>query len=135
LLGAIYASELKNRLASIPGYATQAAVATSGNVKGLVDIQVGRASFGLELSCRSPELIYLYPSQPAELRQAVLHAYTRSINTIWIVATPLLFLGAVFCIFLKHYSLERNIVRADVSKKAGDTESEETKLEEIVSKA
>lgn len=38
--GAIYASELKNRLAGIPGYATQAAVATSGNVKGLVDIQV-----------------------------------------------------------------------------------------------
>lgn len=63
----------------------------------------------------------------------MLHAYTRSINTIWIVATPLLFLGTVFCIFLKHYSLERNIVRADAKAKTGDTESEATKLEEVVS--
>lgn len=45
LTGAIYASELKKRLASIPGYATEAAVATSGNVKGLVDSQVSRTSF------------------------------------------------------------------------------------------
>ncbi|ORY90627.1 MFS amino acid permease [Leucosporidium creatinivorum] len=104
--GAIYASELKNRLAGISGYATEAAVATSGNVKGLVDIQ------------------------PLELRQAVLHAYTRSINTIWIVATPMLFLGAVFCIFLKHYSLERNVVRADSKPKPEDAESNETKLDE-----
>lgn len=45
----------------------------------------------------------------------------------------MLFLGAVFCIFLKHYSLERNIVRADAKTKTEDVESEETKLEEVTS--
>ncbi|KAF8608521.1 MFS general substrate transporter [Ceratobasidium sp. AG-I] len=87
--GALYASEVKRRLASISGFSgvgiSRAELET--NVHGLKDIQ------------------------PEELRQQVLHAFTRSLSTIWIVLTPILFVGTLCAFFIRSYTLVRQIER------------------------
>lgn len=75
---AIWSSELAKRLKSVQGFATDTSpAALTQNVRGLKDIQ------------------------PPEVRQQVLHAYTKSISTIWIVDTPMLFVGFVMGAFLR----------------------------------
>lgn len=59
--GAIYGSEVNKRLASVVGYSAPDGNAFAGNVSGLSQIL------------------------PLSLRQEVLHAYTRSLSTIWFV--------------------------------------------------
>ncbi|KAK4700554.1 hypothetical protein P7C70_g5692, partial [Phenoliferia sp. Uapishka_3] len=89
--GAIYASELKRKIVRITGYSLASATsAIAGNVAGLNKLE------------------------PIEVRNQVLHAFTRSISTIWIVTAPLVAVGFVSSLFLKHYSLQRNIVKAEV---------------------
>lgn len=85
--GAIYGSEVNKRLSFISGYTAPDGNAFAGNVSGL------------------------HLLEPIELRQEVLHAYTRSLSTIWFLAAPILFCGFVLSLFLRHYSLERTIVR------------------------
>ena len=55
------------------------------------------------------------------LRQQVLHAYTRSISTIWILGAPLLFLGAVCAVGMKHYSLDRRAVKAGEAETSSES--------------
>lgn len=91
--------------------------------------------------------------EPLALRQEVLHAYTRSLSTIWIVstlffsgqlgtagihtdgiilfcdaqiATPLLFIGLILSFCLRHYSIDRTVVRTNGTdqKKEGEGEGE-----------
>ncbi|KAG8773549.1 hypothetical protein FRC12_002470 [Ceratobasidium sp. 428] len=89
--GAIYASEVKRRVASISGFSgsnlSQGQLET--NVHGLKNIQ------------------------PEELRQQVLHAFTRSLSTIWIVMTPLLFFGTLCVLVLRSYTLVRQVERGE----------------------
>lgn len=90
---AIWSSELRRRLSSIPGYHTDTSPgALAQNVPILKNIQ------------------------PEAVRQQVLHAYAKSISTIWIVDTPVLFVGFVMSLFVAKYTLKRTIVR---SEKAG----------------
>ncbi|KAI5478762.1 MFS general substrate transporter [Pseudohyphozyma bogoriensis] len=100
--GTIYGTEAAKRLARIPGYLGSAAYTT--NIAALSKIE------------------------PVELRQQVLHAYTRSISTIWIVCAPLLFIGVILSLFLKEYSLQRTVVKAS-DKPASSAASDETKIE------
>jgi len=69
---AIWSSELRKRINKIANFTTDtSAAALAQGVRGLRDIQ------------------------PPEVRQQVLHAYTKSIATIWIVDTPLIFVGFI----------------------------------------
>ncbi|KAG8742710.1 hypothetical protein FRC10_000984 [Ceratobasidium sp. 414] len=101
--GAIYASEVKRRVASISGFSnsTLSQGQLETNVHGLKDIQ------------------------PEELRQQVLHAFTRSLSTIWIVMTPLIFFGTLCILVLRSYTLVRQVERG---QKKG-TEKAETEVE------
>jgi len=88
----IYASELRNRLAGLPSF---------GNS---VDTSSAASLLGTDLS-------KLTQIQPPELQQQVLHAFTRSISTIWIVCTPLNAVGLLAVLFLRRYSLDRTVNR------------------------
>lgn len=72
----IFTTELVKRLAKIPGFAsnssTGGAAAAFAGFTGLTQIQ------------------------PVSLREQVLHAYTRSLATIYIVAVPMSFVGLIF---------------------------------------
>ncbi|EUC58681.1 MFS transporter [Rhizoctonia solani AG-3 Rhs1AP] len=100
--GAIYASEVKRRLANVPGFS--AANFSQG-----------------ELETNVHQLKYI---QPEELRQQVLHAFTRSLSTIWIVMTPLLFVGTVCVFFIRSYTLVRQVERGQ--KKGGEPKQDES---------
>ncbi|CAE6446452.1 unnamed protein product [Rhizoctonia solani] len=96
--GAIYASEVKRRLANVPGFSAS-------------DFSQG------ELETNVHQLKYI---QPEELRQQVLHAFSRSLSTIWIVMTPLLFFGTVCVLFIRSYTLVRQVERGQ--KKGGEAQ-------------
>ncbi|KAG2137519.1 MFS general substrate transporter [Suillus clintonianus] len=55
------------------------------------------------------------------VRNEVMHAYSRSISTIWLVGTPLSAFGLFLVLFIRDYTLERTIVRGG-EKKLGDVE-------------
>jgi len=83
----IYASQLRQRLPKIQGYNPSGGPAITNNVASLHQIQ------------------------PVEVREQVLHAYTRSLATIWIVLVPLAFVGLIFIFTIKEYSLKRTVVQ------------------------
>ncbi|KAG8750552.1 hypothetical protein FRC11_010314, partial [Ceratobasidium sp. 423] len=85
--GAIYGSEVKRRLAKVPGFS--AANFSQGELQ--------------------TDIHQLKHIQPEELRQQVLHAFTRSLSTIWIVMTPLIFVGTVCLFFIRSYTLVQQI--------------------------
>lgn len=55
------------------------------------------------------------------VRHEVMHAYSRSISTIWIVSTPLSAFGLFLVLFIRSYTLKRTIIRGDENK-LGDAE-------------
>ena len=110
---AIYASQLRNRLADLPAF---------GNS---IDTSSAAALLGINLST-------LTQIEPPALQQQVLHAFTRSISTIWIVATPLNAVGLVAVLFLRRYSLDRTVNRmaAKDGKAAEGGEGEKAAVED-----
>ncbi|KAI6150532.1 major facilitator superfamily domain-containing protein [Pisolithus tinctorius] len=50
------------------------------------------------------------------IRAEVMHAYARSISTIWLVNTPVSGFGFLAVLCIKAYTLKRNIVRSGASK-------------------
>lgn len=60
--------------------------------------------------------------QPLDYRLQVQHAFTRAVNINWIVGAPVLFVGALLCIPMKHYSLDRKVVLQ--GKKSADQSAE-----------
>ncbi|KAI0044543.1 MFS general substrate transporter [Auriscalpium vulgare] len=86
---AIWSSELRRRTAKLP------------------NLSISASSGGLADSIRQLKNI-----EPPELRQQVMHAYTKSIATIWIVDTPLIIMCFFLVLFLKKYTLKRFIVHA-----------------------
>jgi len=50
-----------------------------------------------------------------------MHAYSRSISTIWLVNTPISAIGLFLVLFIRRYSLKRTIIRGG-EKKPGDVE-------------
>ncbi|KIJ07370.1 hypothetical protein PAXINDRAFT_102988 [Paxillus involutus ATCC 200175] len=64
--------------------------------------------------------IHLIPD--VTLRNAVLHAWSRSIATIWIVCTPLCGVALILTLFLRAYSLSRKTVQSGDAKTVDDPE-------------
>ncbi|KAF8873113.1 MFS general substrate transporter [Infundibulicybe gibba] len=85
--GAIYTSEVQKQLSRIQGYHPATGFQLTNDVRGLSQIQ------------------------PLEIRDSVLHAYTRSLSLIWIVMTPLAFLGLLCVLPVRNYSLKRKVVQ------------------------
>ncbi|KDE08593.1 hypothetical protein MVLG_01057 [Microbotryum lychnidis-dioicae p1A1 Lamole] len=96
--GALYASQLRSRLAAIPNYTGTSA--SQGDLSSLAFIE------------------------PPELKAQVLHAYARAINSPWIVGAPLLFISTILVCFQKHYSLERKSVSGNGKKTRVDEDAE-----------
>ncbi|KAI0044553.1 MFS general substrate transporter [Auriscalpium vulgare] len=86
---AIWSSELRRRIKSIP------------------DFPFPTSSAELTDSVRLLKTI-----EPPELRQQVIHAYTKSLATIWMVDTPLLGMCLVLVLFLRKYTLRRSVIFA-----------------------
>ncbi|KAH9483677.1 putative MFS-type transporter [Psilocybe cubensis] len=107
---AIYTSSLKKKLEGMgtPGGIDTSPAALSQNVRNLKNI---------------PDPV---------VRASVIDAYAKSISTIWLVMTPILGACFVMVLFLRNYTLARNIVRAgpkekekqDVEKGAGEREND-----------
>lgn len=87
---AIWSSDLHKRIAKIPG------------------VDIDTSSGGLVNSIRT-----LYKIQPLALQQQVIHAYTKSIATIWLVDTPIIGFSFILILFIKKYSLKRKVVRVE----------------------
>ncbi|KAM0792824.1 hypothetical protein ACM66B_002590 [Microbotryomycetes sp. NB124-2] len=96
---------------------------------GTIGISIGGAVYTSELTRRLTKIGYdvnedmltsqvagLDKLEPPEYRLAVQHAFTRSINTIWIIAAPILFVGFLLCLPMKHYTLDRKAVVAGKEK-------------------
>ncbi|KIJ16697.1 hypothetical protein PAXINDRAFT_98515 [Paxillus involutus ATCC 200175] len=64
--------------------------------------------------------IHLIPD--VTLRNAVLHAWSRSIATIWIMYTPLCGVALILTLFLRVYSLNRKTVQSGDAETADDDE-------------
>lgn len=45
-----------------------------------------------------------------------MHAYARSISTIWLVNAPLSALGLILIVFIRAYSLQRVVIREGAEK-------------------
>ncbi|KAL5523988.1 hypothetical protein ACEPAG_8161 [Sanghuangporus baumii] len=82
----IFQSELTDRLANVPGFSSS----TSSGITDYTSIQ---------------------RIQPDSLRHQVTHAFTRSLATIYIVMTPLAFVGLLSVLLLREYSLKRTVER------------------------
>ncbi|KZS98567.1 MFS general substrate transporter [Sistotremastrum niveocremeum HHB9708] len=114
---AIFASQLRRRLPQISGYHADTGAGLTNNIRGLNLIQ------------------------PESVRVQVLHAYSRSISTIWIVAAPLSFVAfasALLALAMRRYTLQRKINRGpsgkadsgDATPVPAETTSTERTLEE-----
>ncbi|KAG1843412.1 major facilitator superfamily domain-containing protein [Suillus tomentosus] len=95
---AVISSVLQQKLQGIQGLTIDtSATALNGNIKRISSI-----------------------SNPI-VRHEVMHAYSRSISTIWIVSTPLSAFGLFLVLFIRSYTLKRTIIRGDENK-LGDAE-------------
>lgn len=102
-----------------------------------ISVSVGQAIWSSELNKRISKLpafdlgtsfansvTHLKDIQPESLRTQVLHAYTKSLSTIWIVDTPLLFVCCIMVLFLKKYNLQRTVVRSPKHPEPSQTDLE-----------
>ncbi|KAG2111720.1 major facilitator superfamily domain-containing protein [Suillus discolor] len=85
-------------------------------LRGIQGLTMNTSAAALNDSVRQISSI----SNPA-VRGEVMHAYSRSISTIWLVNTPLSAFGLFLVIFIRGYTLERKIIRGG-EKKLGDVE-------------
>lgn len=99
---AIISSVLRQRLSRIPDYTggTSPAALTQG-VSHLKDI---------------PNPV---------TRQAVIHAFTKAISTVWVVMTPLCGVCFILVLLIRNYSMKRVIVKGGTQGTAADTPSGE----------
>ncbi|KAG1905909.1 MFS general substrate transporter [Suillus fuscotomentosus] len=85
-------------------------------LRGIQGLTIDTSAAALNDSIRQISSI----SNPV-VRNEVMHAYSRSISTIWLVNTPLSAFGLFLVLFIRGYTLERTIIRGG-EKKLGDVE-------------
>lgn len=85
-------------------------------LKGIKGLTIDTSSAALNGSIKWISSI----SNPT-VRNEVMHAYTRSISTIWLVSTPLCAFGFLLVLFIRAYTLKRTIIRS--GEKLGDAET------------
>ncbi|KAI8998659.1 MFS amino acid permease [Trametes punicea] len=99
---AIISSELRKRVASIPGLS----IDTSPSALTQIVRQIPHIS-------------------DATQRIGLMHAYARSIGTIWLVNTPVMGAGFLMVLFLRGYTLKRTVRKADQAQgKPADVEAQ-----------
>jgi len=102
---------------------------------GTVGISIGQAIYSsiLRMKIRNIPNVTLNTSPSALLqsvgllktipdpttRAAVIQAYAESISTIWMVGTPMAGACLIMVMFMRHYTLKRNVIRAEDVEKAG----------------
>ncbi|KAG8217929.1 MFS general substrate transporter [Butyriboletus roseoflavus] len=99
---AIISSVLPAKLASIPNFASLGIPITAAALNDSVGM--------------------VHTISNLTLRDAVLHAWSEAIGTIWIMSTPLSGLALILTLFLREYSLERKTVRIGDEKSPEDLE-------------
>ncbi|KAG6330648.1 hypothetical protein ID866_8440 [Astraeus odoratus] len=99
---AIISSLLPKKLASIPGISSYISNTSAASLNDAVS------------------QLHLIPD--VNLRNAVLHAYSRSISTIWIMNTPVSGVALILTLFLREYSMVRKIVRGGEASTPSDAE-------------
>jgi MFS family permease len=100
---AIFSSVLQNKIKNIAGFTLNTSPgALSENVRHLKNI----------------------PDET--VRNAVMHAYARSISTIWLVCTPITGAGFIMILFVRRYTLKRTVVRGGDAKNENDLEKGNT---------
>lgn len=80
-------------------------------LKGIPGLTINTSAAALNDSVRQISSI----SDPT-LRAQVMHAYARSISTVWLVNTPLSAVGLFLALFIRGYSLKRTVIRGDAAK-------------------
>ncbi|KAI6028874.1 major facilitator superfamily domain-containing protein [Pisolithus orientalis] len=90
---AIISSLLSKKIASIPGISSY----VSGSTAALLNDDVS----------------YLHLIPDVTVRNAILHAYSRSISAIWIMNTPISGAALILMLFLREYSMTRKLVRSE----------------------
>lgn len=113
---AIIASVLPRRLAAIPNIAS---LGFGNNITVLNDnidkVHLIPVCCYVFAPCRPLSFI---PVQDVTLRDAVLHAWARSIAVIWMVATVFAGVALVLALFLREYSVDRKTVYSGEVKKS-----------------
>ncbi|KAF8550440.1 MFS general substrate transporter [Imleria badia] len=99
---AIIASILPQKLSSIPNFASLGLGTTVADLNDSVS------------------MIHLIPD--ITLRNAVLHAWSEAIGTIWIMSTPVVGFSLILTLFLREYSLNRKTVQGGDAKTPGNLE-------------
>ncbi|KAG9318912.1 MFS amino acid permease [Chiua virens] len=99
---AIIGNVLPKKLADIPNFASLGLGTTTAELNGSI------------------RLVHLIPD--ATLRDAVLHAWSQAIGTMWIMCTLLAGFSLILSLFLREYSLDRKVVRTGEAKTPGDVE-------------
>jgi hypothetical protein len=113
---AIISSVLYKKLDGIQGLTVDtSAVASNGGIKWISSISVSTYTLS---RYRLDHQSYQNPT----VRNEVMHAYTRSISTIWLVSAPLSAFGLFLVLFIRGYTLKRTIIRVG-EKKLGDDDT------------
>ncbi|KAN0076816.1 Major facilitator superfamily domain containing protein [Tylopilus felleus] len=99
---AIIASVLPRKLAAIPN--------------------VGRLGLGNDIAELNDSIVRVHSISNVTLRDAVLHAWARSIATTWMVATGLAGVALILTLFLREYSVDRKTVYSGEVKNASASE-------------
>ncbi|KIJ16139.1 hypothetical protein PAXINDRAFT_113909 [Paxillus involutus ATCC 200175] len=86
-------------------------------ITNISSLALGDSAAALNDSVRK---IHLIPD--VTLRNAVLHAWSRSIATIWMMCTPVSGVALILTLFLRAYSLNRRVVHSSEAKATNDAE-------------
>jgi hypothetical protein len=100
--GAIYSSEVSKRIGSIAGYS--------------LDVSSADAALSIDVPA-------LKNITPPELKAQVLYVLTDGIRWVWIVCTPVAVVGLIGQLFLRVYTLQRQVHRQ------GNLKDDEAKVE------
>ncbi|EPT06037.1 hypothetical protein FOMPIDRAFT_1021147 [Fomitopsis schrenkii] len=140
-LGCLFQTPLIGLQAAMPLKDMATSTATFGFIRllgGTIGITVGDAILssvlqkkvkgivGLNVNTSASNLNQLVPQikniPDVSARIALMKAYCEAISTIWLVDTPLIGVGFILVLFLRQYTLKRNVVRVGQQPDAGDAE-------------
>ncbi|KAH7912244.1 major facilitator superfamily domain-containing protein [Hygrophoropsis aurantiaca] len=90
----------------------------------------GLSGFGTSAADLNDSVRKISSIPDATTRNALMHAYSQSISTIWLVNTPLSAVGLLLILFIRGYSLKRKIVRTGDAKTADPEKGPEQESQE-----
>lgn len=150
-IGCLFQTPLIGLQAAMPLKDMATSTATFGFIRtlgGTVGISIGQAIISGFLRRKVSQIPNLHiDTSPAALnqivrqiknipdastRQALMHAYTTSINKVWLINTPILGVGLILVLFLRPYTLKRPVVKSERPKQPDVEAGEVSKAEKIV---